>query len=241
MHFFGERVLREQRTREAVLHEAIEDVRTTPPTADVERQVDEDWLEMFARHAETKTNAEVRTYFARVLAGEIRKPGSFSPETIDVLAKLSPQVGQLFQRLCSITADIPMIGLPVILTGPFGSAGSNGLAPIGFPYDLLCRLQDAGLVRSELNTTYTMPTLALQRIVIGGQALQFRIPTAISETEGSDVVERGLHGLFKQTPFKTVTLTAAGVELRRIVHMTPNETYIAKFVEWATKLGFEAE
>jgi hypothetical protein len=232
VEFYGERMLREQRTREEIIGQALADLKANPPQ-ETERHVDEDWLEMFARHAETKTSTEVQTYFARVLAGEIRKPGTFSAETIDVLAKISPQAGQLFQRFCNLTAEIPTLP-PVVLTEPFGEPGSNALAPVGFGYDQICRLQDAGLVRTDLNSYFTLAPLVLQRIVIGGKMLQFRMELEQPATEGAPTTIP--RALLDHRQCRVLRLTVAGQELRRIVHMVPNDVYIAKFIEWAQQL-----
>ncbi|MGZ3424934.1 MAG: DUF2806 domain-containing protein, partial [Polyangiales bacterium] len=82
--FLGARVLREQTNREAVAARAIAELTAKPvedsPTRgqeelEIDVEIDSDWLDMFARHAETKSSEEMRTYFRRVLAGEIRSPG----------------------------------------------------------------------------------------------------------------------------------------------------------------------
>lgn len=230
VQFFGERVLREQRTREGILRQALEDVRTTPPTEEAEQLIDEDWLEMFARHAESKTQTDVQRYFARVLAGEIRKPGTFSAETIEILSKLSAEAGRLFQGLCNLTAEVP--GLPpFVFTEPYGSPGTNALAPLGFGYDQLCRLQDAGLVRNDLTSYVEMPPAVLQRVTVGGKVLQFQIKPEPAVTAGAPPTPPSI--VLEKRKFKVLRLTVAGHELSQIVHMIPNETYIAKFVEWA--------
>jgi hypothetical protein len=122
---------------------------------------------MFARAAETKTNADVKVYFARVLAGEIRKPGSFAPATIEVLSRITPDIALLFQNLCGLVARVQ--GAPMVLVGPFESPGANGLAPVGFNYVTLCRLQDAGLLRHDLGSHITAPPLVLKRFTLAGQ------------------------------------------------------------------------
>jgi hypothetical protein len=40
--------------------------------------------------------------FTKILAGEVRKPGSFSKRTIRVLSQLDYQSAMLFRKLCSM-------------------------------------------------------------------------------------------------------------------------------------------
>ena len=57
-----------------------------------------DWLDFFGDYAE-KANAEaVRDLWGRVLAGEIRRPGTFSLYTLRILAELDQQVARWFEE-----------------------------------------------------------------------------------------------------------------------------------------------
>lgn len=65
-----------------------------PDAADVEP----DWLNHFAGHAEKADSAKVRDLWARVLAGEVRRPGSFSLTTLRLLAELDQRMASWFQE-----------------------------------------------------------------------------------------------------------------------------------------------
>ena len=54
-----------------------------------EEEVDQDWLNHFGDYSERASSDNVRTLWASVLAGEIRKPGSFSLSTLRVGAKIN--------------------------------------------------------------------------------------------------------------------------------------------------------
>ncbi len=218
--FLGHRLLREQKAREKIARDAIEDLKANPPQTDAASEIDSDWLDMFTRHAETKTNADVQAYFARVLAGEIRRPSSFSPETLEVLARMSRDVGVLFQRYCGLLTELGSADA-VLLTEPVGSIGSNAFEPFGFHFAVVCRLQDAGLVRNDLDAGYNLPAAVLIGARIGGKPVKFETPNPLPSK------------LVDTRRFKCVLLTAAGTELREIVHVTPNEAYVAKLIEWA--------
>ncbi|TCK96235.1 DUF2806 domain-containing protein [Paraburkholderia sp. BL9I2N2] len=59
-----------------------------------------DWLNYFADIAAQKSDPEMQSLMGRILAGEIRRPGSFSPLTIHCLATLTRAVAQKFELLC---------------------------------------------------------------------------------------------------------------------------------------------
>ena len=61
-------------------------------------EVDPDWLNHFGGYAEKASSEKVRDLWARVLAGEVRHPGSFSLTTLRLLAELDQQMASWFQE-----------------------------------------------------------------------------------------------------------------------------------------------
>lgn len=61
-------------------------------------EIDPDWLNFFANYAEKASSEAVRDLWARVLAGEIRYPKSFSLMTLRVLAELDQRTASWFQE-----------------------------------------------------------------------------------------------------------------------------------------------
>lgn len=85
---------------------AIEDMRavgnesTTEPELDQALDVDDDWLNIFERHAEDASTERMQRLWGRVLAGEIRKPGSFAPRTLRFLSEFSQADAITFLSFC---------------------------------------------------------------------------------------------------------------------------------------------
>ncbi|MET0273590.1 MAG: DUF2806 domain-containing protein, partial [Phenylobacterium sp.] len=110
---FIEQELRKQTNREAVWIETEEQLRALPPpqpTDDAEptedmRPLDEDWLNLFSRHAEEATSERLRQLWGRILAGEIRRPGSFAPTTLRAIAELDAEIASKFQRWAELIID----------------------------------------------------------------------------------------------------------------------------------------
>ena len=62
------------------------------------QEVDPDWLNHFACHAEKASSDKIRTLWARVLAGEIRRGGSFSLSTLRLLSELDKRIATAFEN-----------------------------------------------------------------------------------------------------------------------------------------------
>ena len=61
-------------------------------------EVDPDWLDYFGGYAEKANSEKVRDLWARVLAGEIRHPGSFSRSTLRLLTELDQKMASWFEK-----------------------------------------------------------------------------------------------------------------------------------------------
>src|SRR5690606_30800096 len=57
---------------------------------------------------------ELRERWGRVLASEVRHPGTFSPKVLRVVDELSASTAQLFERVCKSRL---VIGIPICLSG----------------------------------------------------------------------------------------------------------------------------
>lgn len=99
-----EKIVERQGNKDAVLNEAIEDLRRQAPT-DEEMSSGPDELSdafqnRFERYAEDATTDELREKWGRVLAAEVRKPGTFSGKVLRVIDELDPETAALFERVC---------------------------------------------------------------------------------------------------------------------------------------------
>ena len=114
--------------------------------------------------AKTKGSDYMRNLMARLLAGEIQNPGSFSIRTIRSAEQLDHKIATIFQNLCSISCALRVtienapLGLnPVVVddrrvlsldTAP----SDNGLGDYGLSYGNLLLLSEYGLIVPEIDT-----------------------------------------------------------------------------------------
>ena len=64
-----------------------------------EQQVDEDWLFSWRDYASRVSSEELQSLWGKVLAGEVKKPGSYSIRTLDFLKALSKSEAELIARV----------------------------------------------------------------------------------------------------------------------------------------------
>jgi hypothetical protein len=81
--------LRKQENRENILRLATEELAKNPPSEEAETEIEDDWLNAFRQYAETKSKSDLQQLWAKILAAEIRKPGSSSLRTLDFLSTIS--------------------------------------------------------------------------------------------------------------------------------------------------------
>ncbi len=98
--------------------------------------LEQDWLTHFASYAEKASSEEVRNLWAKVLAGEIRKTGSFSLSSLRLLSELDHRMATTFQREMK-----HRIGDNAILQPKQAELQGNRLEDLSF-------LEEIGLIRS---------------------------------------------------------------------------------------------
>jgi hypothetical protein len=107
--FRTEEERRKLENRAATTKAALEEMEANPSTADAPSEIDDDWLNFFARLSEDKSSEELQHLFGRILSGEIRKPGSFSLRTVQIMATISKQDAELLSNLLSYAVHKMMI------------------------------------------------------------------------------------------------------------------------------------
>lgn len=89
---------RSQENKDAVAKAALEALVSNPPSADKGGPSDQ-FMTNFERYAEDATSEDLRLMFGRLLAGEIRKPGSVSPASLHFVSMLDHGTAELIKRV----------------------------------------------------------------------------------------------------------------------------------------------
>lgn len=128
---FG-KVFERQDNKDAVVAAAVEDLSQQPPT-DAEASsgpevLQDPFMNRFERYAEDATTDDLREKWGRVLASEIRKPGTFSAKVMRVIDELDPATAALFERVCAFRVHD---SLPKSIVGALGFNDSVSLTEAG--------------------------------------------------------------------------------------------------------------
>lgn len=107
-----------------------------PTEIATDESIDPDWLTRFFSIAEDVSDDEMQNLWAQILAGEIKKPNSYSLRTLEVLRNMTQEDAQLLNKaskyiiggdlgLCSEKYSLPL--LDVVKLGEMGIVNSDNL------------------------------------------------------------------------------------------------------------------
>ena len=136
-----------QQAREQICGKAIEQLQLLQPPEDAQTEIEDDWLTTFWDISERKTNPEIQIIFARILAGECAKPGTFEPRTLHVMTVLTQSAASTFERICRIAARCETIAfIPSECFRSSGELSSKICEPFGFDIEAVLHMRELGLV-----------------------------------------------------------------------------------------------
>ena len=121
-----------------------------------EKAISDVWLNIFETEARPQSIEEGQLLFGRILAGEIKQPGTYSMRTLKNLGELDQNIAALFKNLCSTCIflehpiDKHLIDVRVPSLG--GDPGANALKKYGLFFNRLNILNEYGLIIPEYNS-----------------------------------------------------------------------------------------
>jgi len=241
---FGQKILREQVNLDLISAHAAAEMKkigfdadeTTEQSGSIREEdiIEDDWLNAFEKEATQKSSEDMQRIFGRILAGEIRKPSSYSIRTVKILGEMDTRVANSFRRFCSLCVSLqsPFPG-HVVLDGRVvslrGNAAQNSLQTFGFGFDHLNVLHEYGLIISDYNSYFDYRMCIAQTNNVAPMGFHYAggVYVLRSETERSLANEFRLSG---------VALSKTGKELLPIVDAEENKKYTEELQKY-----FEAQ
>ncbi len=219
IHFYENRLFRSQKTREKITSWAIEDLQNSPPSTDPDKEIDPDWLEQFIRHSEHVTSDELQRVYAKILAGEVSKPGQFYPQTLQTLSIINQNIALAFIQFCShCFTGYPSTFLItdfIQLTNDYSDFAKYSYNP-----SLFVALQEYFLVRPNLKEQLELTQQGfIQDHVVGSYKLRFK-PKQVTN--------------LRKIGINCINLTLAGYQLSKIIGRVPvKEQFVDDYIKWA--------
>lgn len=104
-----EGIFEKQENKDAVAREALEDLRTDPPSENDANtgpdRLSDAFMDRLERYSEGANSDDLRKMWGRVLAREIRKPGTFGAKILRAMDEIEPETASLFQRFAAHRLD----------------------------------------------------------------------------------------------------------------------------------------
>lgn len=214
---FMNREIRRQLNRETIARLAVNLLLGgKPQRKDSPREIDDDWLDMFAEAAAGKSDPELQRMLARMLAGEIRKPGSFSPSAIQAVNWLTRKTADQFRRFCNLS--LRSASITFVIISPWPDFRTKGDADLGVKYQDLLDLQCAGLVSPTLSSNLDLSNY-LNR-------------ASFAMAERSIVFAQAQLPPRKPPQTDVILLSPVGHELRPILDLKAHDDYNTRLTEW---------
>jgi hypothetical protein len=89
--------------------ESFHEQSSRSTTAESPSDVDADWLNVFERYAEDASTERLQLQWARILAGEIQKPKSFSLKTLRFVSELESYTAKMYEKYALFVFDSDFI------------------------------------------------------------------------------------------------------------------------------------
>lgn len=225
---YAQKIIRERVNLDQIAEMAADELKdpaapgiSSFPTPDStqETTISDDWLNVFESEACNMSSDEMQRLFAKILAGEIQKPASYSIRTLKLVAQLDDHVAKLFRRLCSLSVSFrdPSDVREVFDARVVFPSDTDSIEKYGLSFDALMTLQEYGLLISEFQT-FAEYGAAVDR----GQGAELPITyenkswSLLPKDKGSEPKPINLHG---------AGFSRAAKELLPIVEIDHDETY----------------
>ncbi len=207
-----EEIADQQFNMEEITYKALPLVAENASPGDMEN----DWIRNFFAKCRGISDSDMQDMWARILAGEANRQGSFSRKTVNLMEDLGSADVAVFNDFCSFAWSLGGFISPVVLDMDDEMYRKNGVT-----YDSSMQLESLGLVYIHDITTMDLTGLTQSiRLHYFNRPLELRL----SEEANNRI------------PVSHILFTQAGMELSRICNAKP----ILGFYEFASA-KWEAE
>lgn len=188
-----------------------------------QQEIEDDWLSRWRDNASQSSSEKIQDLWGRILAGEIKSPGTFSLRTLEFIKNLSTQEAQDIQTLLSFEFS------NIIIKNNNGELkyDSEHLDRT-LNFDFLVRMQALGLISGvdAFGLTYTIPSQIPDSY---GRDVLYQQKTMRITNEDKDASLR----------FNAMILTPLGLELRSICSTNINDEYLNFIINTIKSMGFK--
>lgn len=199
--------------KDAVIDYALEDLRNDPPTDEESNTgpetIDENTLHRIEAYAEGATTEQIRERFGKVLATEVRRPGTFSAKTLRIIDELDPEIATYFENFVKNSSPD---SVPFCFVGKLNLRDQNKLVEADLIVDA-----SLGQIRFFMNVSQAggSPGWALE---LGNYAILLKITAEeISLLKESSAEDAPIFNLSAKPAIPIYLLTQSGKAISSII------------------------
>ncbi|HWW98759.1 MAG TPA: DUF2806 domain-containing protein [Edaphobacter sp.] len=181
--------------------------------------VENDWIANFFDKSRLISDEEMQTLWAKVLAGEANKPGSYSKRTLNLLASMDKGDAELFKRFCSYIWHIGRL-VPLIL-----EEDHSVYKKAGITFESLQHLDSIGLIHFDPMAGFA------QTFRIKPEVTTDKVDFTIAYYGKPHKVTLPRSGDQTQIAIGKATLTTPGIQLAIVAGSIPDEEFRAFILE----------
>jgi hypothetical protein len=173
-----------------------------------DEKVDEDWITRFFNTVENINNEQMQHLWAKILAGEIKQPNTYSLRTLDLLKNLSFKEAELFSKI----GELALISQ----NNTFILSDKTILEKCNISFTDLILLQDLDLIHSkELEFSFPKQEKNLLAHII----------------YGNEVIQLESNQDTPKIPLRIYLFTTIGKELLELVNPSINMDYLQEIAK----------
>lgn len=222
------KILGEQINMEDIVGIAIDGITSEEIIAVPQKDIDDDWFNTFEAESLQKSSEEMKVVFGKLLAGEIKKPGSFSISAIKTIGAMDLASATLFRNFCCMTTSLFADARVIAVNG---NPSTNAMKEFGLTYHRLNILREFGLINSDYNSQMPYGQAADYKVPIEYLGKKYKI-TRLSEQKNAPE---------NKAEMKGISLTRVGIELRQIVDLKEVPKFTTALKEHFKKMGLSLE
>lgn len=207
------REIRRQKNIEAITARAIDSL----PDNVSKDLVDQDWIFQFFDNCQDISDEKMQSLWAKILAGEVSNPGSYSLRTVNTVKLLQQEDANLFTRFCTFLWRYRNRFAPIVYKT------KDILSDIEYDFATLLHLQTLGLIETNIYDGYNLSGDEEHVLSYYGKHYLVQLPKD------------------KKLSLGVVNLSSSGCELAPIAGGTANEVYLSEIVAQWIKDGIKVE
>lgn len=212
--------IKRQQNIENIANIAAEQLREEKEVSD--EKLDEDWISRFFNIAEEITSDDMQALWGRVLAGEVKRPKSYSIRTLEFLKNMSKEEASIFSRVGHLAISSSKVSIIPTMDKKFYED------KFGVSFNDILTLQEIGLLNS--------------------QPLRYTIFANKTKSKGSSLLINGKKCVIvikdPGAPDKSIPATVytnIGKELLLLIDIDSNEEYLERFSRMWLEEGVRVE